>query len=129
MMVLCWSSSSPPLRSSGAWADIATEAIELGDHQHVPGFEAVEETSEPAALRSSDIAGYRLGDHAAGLDLEAGRREFLQLVVRGLTGRRHSEVGEGARHGRISSERDFRILPPVQNPVELFSGQPKKRCP
>src|SRR5215217_1967877 len=80
MMVLCWSSNSPPLRSSGAWADIATEAIELGDHQHVPGFEAVEETSEPAALRGGDVARDGLGDHAPRLDLEASGRELLQLV-------------------------------------------------
>jgi hypothetical protein len=42
--------------------DIAAEPIKLGDRQHVTGFEAVEEPSEPAPLRSGDVARNRLGD-------------------------------------------------------------------
>src|SRR3954465_8119020 len=63
---------------------IAAEPIELGDHQHVTGFEAIKEAREPAPLRGSDISGYRLSDHTPGLDLEAGCRDLLQLVVRRL---------------------------------------------
>ena len=36
--------------------DIAAEAIELGDDQDVPGFEAVEDTREAAALCGGDVA-------------------------------------------------------------------------
>src|SRR5215218_8795536 len=99
MMVLCWSSSSPPLRSSGAWADIATEAIELGDDQHVAGLQPVEQAREAAPLRGGDIPRHGLRDHAAGLDLEARRFDLLQLIVRRLARGGDAEVDEGARHG------------------------------
>ena len=36
--------------------DIAAEAVELGDHQHVTGLETVEKTRKAAALRSSDVS-------------------------------------------------------------------------
>src|SRR5215212_1563341 len=39
--------------------------------------------------------------------------------------KRSAEVGEGARHGRISSEKAVRNLPSVQKPVMLFFGQVK----
>jgi hypothetical protein len=55
-------------------------------------------------LRGGDIPGHCLRDHAAGLDLEASYRELLQLVVCRLAGGGDAEVGEGARHGRISSK-------------------------
>jgi hypothetical protein len=72
------------------------------------GKSAIEQAREPAPLRSGDVARTRLGDTAAGFDLEAGGRDLLQLIVRGLTGRGHTEVGEGARHGRISFEKGGR---------------------
>src|SRR3954454_18790565 len=77
---------------------IAAEPIELGDHQHVTGFEAIKEAREPAPLRGSDISGCRLSDHTPGLDLEAGCRDLLQLVVRRLAGGGHAKIGKGARH-------------------------------
>ena len=36
--------------------DIAAEPIEFGDHQHITGFKAIEESSEPAPLRSSNVS-------------------------------------------------------------------------
>ena len=62
----------------------------------IVGKSAIEQAREPAPLRSGDVARTRLGDIAAGFDLEAGARDLLQLIVRGLTGRGHTEVGEGA---------------------------------
>jgi hypothetical protein len=105
------------LRHRGAHIHhIATEAIELGDHQHVAGLQPVEQAREPAPLRGSDISGHGLGDHAAGLDLEARRLDLLQLIVRCLARGGDPEVGEGARHGRVSFEKDARNLPLSKRP-------------
>jgi hypothetical protein len=97
------------LRHRGAHIHhIATEAIELGDHQHVAGFQPVEQAREAAPLRGGDISGHGLRDHAAGLDLEARRLDLLQLVICRLAGGGHTEVDEGARHGQFSSEKGGR---------------------
>src|SRR5215211_4811680 len=105
----------------------ATERPELGDYQHVTSFEAVEEAGEPAALRGVNVPRHRLCDHASRLDLKAGCRDLLQLVVCRLASGGDAKVGEGARHGRLSSEIAVRNVPYVQNRMKLFSVQVKRR--
>src|SRR5687768_9224824 len=97
----------------------------MGNDQHIAGLQPVEQAGEPAPLRGSNVPGDRLRDHAARLDLEAGGCDLLKLVIGGLTGGGHTEVGEGARHGRISPRMAVRNLPSVQNSVKLVSGQVK----
>ncbi len=102
---------------------VAAEAVELGDHQHVPGLKSIEKTNETSALACRDIPGDRFVDHAPRLDLEASSLDFLQLIIGGLAGGGHANVSESACHGQILSEIGARNYPYVRNYVALDSGQ------
>src|SRR3954470_10125529 len=56
----------------------------------------------------SAAADARRGDHTSGLDVKASCRDLLQLVVRGLAGGGHAEVGEGAQHRQFSFKKGGR---------------------
>src|SRR5215203_3136375 len=59
------------------------------------GLHPVEQARKPAPLRGGDVSGDCLHDDAAGLDLETGCLDLLQLVGCRLTGGGDAEVGEG----------------------------------
>ena len=77
---------------------ISAAPIELGDDEHVPGFEFIHQSRETPALRNGDAARDGLGDYTAWLDVEAGRFDFLNLVFGGLSGRGDTDIGKGAWH-------------------------------
>jgi hypothetical protein len=108
---------------------VAAEAIKLGDHQHVAGFEFVEKAGEPAALGGGDAPRDRLGDDPARFDIEAGGRDLLDLVLGRLTGGRDTYIGEGTRHGGFSSGKDVRKVLAVRNDLKLIFGQAFAGCP
>ena len=77
---------------------VTAEPIELGDDEHVPGFEFIHQSRETPTLRNGDAARDGLGDYTAWLDVEAGRFDFLNLVFGGLSGRGDTDIGKGAWH-------------------------------
>ena len=44
---------------------VSAEPIELGDDEHVPGFEFIHQSRETPALRNGDAARDGLGDYTA----------------------------------------------------------------
>jgi hypothetical protein len=77
---------------------VSSKPIQLRDYQHVSCFHAFKQLSKALALRSSNGAGYRLGNNALRLNGEARTLNLTNLIFGGLIRRAYAAIRKGAGH-------------------------------
>ncbi|KGS68359.1 hypothetical protein X979_4970 [Burkholderia pseudomallei MSHR7527] len=65
---------------------VPSKPVKFGDDQHVAFLQPVEQLGETGPLFRGNRTGHTLGDHTARVDIEPGRTNLNDLIVRGLLG-------------------------------------------